>query len=157
MKTNAARILAQAGGHYDLREYPVGEEHLSAPEVAEAIGMPPEQVFKTLVLRGDRTGVLLAVIPGNAELDLKALASASGNKHVEMAPVKEITALTGYVRGGVSPLGTRKPYPVFLDETADLWDKISVSAGARGSQIILRPNDLARTVEAVRADIAKWV
>jgi len=157
MKTNAARILAQAGVHYDLREYPVGEEHLSAPEVAEAIGMPPEQVFKTLVLRGDRTGVLLAVIPGNAELDLKALASASGNKHVEMAPVKEITALTGYVRGGVSPLGTRKPYPVFLDETADLWDKISVSAGARGSQIILRPNDLARTVEAVRADIAKWV
>ena len=156
MKTNAARLLDQAGVHYDLREYSVGDDHLSAPEVAQAIGMPPEQVFKTLVLRGDRTGILLAVIPGNSELDLKALASASGNKHVEMAPVKEITTLTGYVRGGVSPLGTRKPYPVFLDETADLWDVISVSAGVRGCQIILPPNDLARTIEAVRAEIAKW-
>src|SRR5438270_11678950 len=129
MKTNAARLLDQAGIAYELREYPVASEHLSAPEVAEAIGMPPEQVFKTLVLRGDRTGVLLAVIPGNAELDLKALAAASGNKQVGLAPVKEITALTGYVRGGVSPLATRKPYLVFLDETADLWDVISVSAG----------------------------
>ncbi len=156
MKTNAARLLDQAGIRYELRDYPVGEDHMSAPEVAQAIGMPPEQVFKTLVLRGDRTGVLLAVIPGNAELDMKSLASASGNKHVELVPLKEITALTGYIRGGVSPLGTKKPYPVFLDETADLWDVISISAGARGSQILLPPADLARTVEAVRADIAKW-
>jgi len=156
MKTNAARILDQAGIRYELREYKVDDEHLSAPEVANAIGMPAEQVFKTLVLRGDRTGVLLAVIPANAELDLKALAAASGNKHVELAPLKEITTLTGYVRGGVSPLGTRKPYPTYLDETADIWDAISVSAGVRGCQIVVPPNDLARTVDAVRADIAKW-
>ena len=156
MKTNAARLLDQAGVRYELREYPAGEDHLSAPEVAAAIGMPPEQVFKTLVLRGDRTGVLLAVIPANAELDLKALASASGNKHVELAPLKDITALTGYIRGGVSPIGTRKPYPVFLDETADLWDLISVSAGVRGCQMVLPPGDLARVAAAERAEIARW-
>ena len=120
-KTNAARMLDRADVHYELREYTVDEEDLSAPHVAEAVGLPPEQVFKTLVVRGDRTGVLLACIPGNGELDLKALATASGNKRVELVPLKEVLGLTGYVRGGVSPVGTRKPYPVFLDETAELW------------------------------------
>ena len=138
IKTNAVRILERAGIAYDLREYAVDEDHLTAPHVAAAIGMPPEQVFKTLVVRGDRTGVLLACIPANSELDLKALAAASGNKKVEMAPLKEVLALTGYIRGGVSPVGTKKPYPVFLEETADLWDVIAVSAGIRGARCCWR-------------------
>ena len=154
-KTNAARILDSAGIHYELREYQVDENDLSAPHVAEAIGMPPEQVFKTLVARGDRTGVLLACIPANSELDLKALAAASGNKKVELVAVKEVLPLTGYIRGGVSPVGTRKPYPLYLDETADLWDIISVSAGLRGCQLVLAPGDLARVVEVQRCAIAK--
>jgi Cys-tRNA(Pro)/Cys-tRNA(Cys) deacylase len=154
-KTNAARLLDQAGVHYELREYPVDEADLSAPHVAAAVGLPPEQVFKTLVVRGDRVGVLLAVIPGDMELDLKALASASGNKKVELVPVKEVLGLTGYIRGGVSPVGTRKPYPVYLDETADLWDFIAVSAGMRGCQMLVAPEDLARVVEAQQCAIAK--
>jgi Cys-tRNA(Pro)/Cys-tRNA(Cys) deacylase len=155
MKTNAARILDRAGVAYELREYTVNESDLSAPHVAAAIGLPPEQVFKTLAVRGDRSGVLLASIPANTELDLKALAAASGNKKVEMAPLKEVLALTGYVRGGVSPVGAKKPYPVFLDESADLWDFISVSAGVRGCQMLLAPDDLARVVEVRRCAIAK--
>jgi Cys-tRNA(Pro)/Cys-tRNA(Cys) deacylase len=154
-KTNAARMLDRAGVRYDLREYAADENDLSAIHVAEAIGLPPEQVFKTLVVRGDRTGVLLAAIPGNAELDLKALAAASGNKKIEMVPVKEVLALTGYIRGGVSPVGTKKPYVVFLDETADLWDAISVSAGVRGCQMLVAPDDLARVVEVRRCAITK--
>jgi Cys-tRNA(Pro)/Cys-tRNA(Cys) deacylase len=154
-KTNAARMLDSAGIPYELREYQVDEDHLSAPHVAEAIGMPPEQVFKTLVARGDRGGVLLACIPANTELDLKALAAASGNKKVELVAMKEVLPLTGYIRGGVSPVGARKPYPVFLDETADLWDIIAVSAGIRGCQLLLAPDNLARVVEAQRCAIAK--
>jgi Cys-tRNA(Pro)/Cys-tRNA(Cys) deacylase len=155
-KTNAARLLDQAGVHYELRQYPVNEEDLSAPHVAQAIGMPPEQVFKTLVVRGDRTGVLLACIPGNSELNLRSLAAASGNKKVDLVPVKEVLGLTGYIRGGVSPIGTRKPYRLYLDETADLWDVISVSAGLRGTQMLLAPVDLARVVDAQRCDIAAF-
>src|SRR5690349_8748087 len=147
-KTNAVRILEAAGIHYELREYQVDEDDLSAPSVAAKIGMPPEQVFKTLVARGDRTGVLMACIPANAELDLKALAAASGNKKVELVPVKEVLGLTGYIRGGVSPVGTKKPYPLFLDETAGLWDVISVSAGLRGRQMLLAPADLTRITDA---------
>lgn len=139
--------------HYELRYYPVDEEHLSAPEVAQAIGMPSEQVFKTLVARGDRNGVLLACIPANTELDLKALAGASGNKKVELVAMKEVLGLTGYVRGGVSPVGTRKPYPLYLDETAELWEVISVSAGVRGCQMLLNPADLTRVVDAVSCPI----
>ena len=155
-KTNAARMLDSAGIHYELREYQVDENDLSAPHVAAAIGMPPEQVFKTLVARGDRTGVLLACIPANAELDLKALAAASGNKKVELVALKEVLALTGYIRGGVSPVGARKPYPVYLDETADLWDAVSVSAGLRGLQMLLAPADLARAADAQRCPIANF-
>ena len=152
-KTNAARILDAAGVTYELRDYAVDEEHMAAPEVAEAIGMAPEQVFKTLVARGDRSGVLLAVIPANTELDLKALAAASGNKKIDLVPVKEVLALTGYVRGGVSPVGTKRGYPVYLDETAILWDRIAVSAGVRGCQMVLAPADLARVSAAVLCDI----
>uniref|UniRef100_Q01VD6 Cys-tRNA(Pro)/Cys-tRNA(Cys) deacylase n=1 Tax=Solibacter usitatus (strain Ellin6076) TaxID=234267 RepID=Q01VD6_SOLUE len=155
-KTNAARILDAAGVYYELREYEVDENDLSAPHVAEMIGMPPEQVFKTLVARGDRGGVLMACIPANAELDLKALAAASGNKKVELVAVKEVLGLTGYIRGGVSPVGTKKPYPFFLDETADLWDVISVSAGMRGCQMILAPDGLARVTGAQRCAIARY-
>ncbi len=154
-KTNAARILDRLGVSYSLREYAVDESHLSATHVADAIGMPPEQVFKTLVARGDRTGVILACIPANAELDLKALAEASENKKVELVAVKEVLGLTGYIRGGVSPIGTKKPYPLFLEETADLWDIISVSAGVRGCQLLLAPADLARVAEAQLCDITK--
>ena len=153
-KTNAVRILETAGIHYELREYEVDEDDLSAPRVAEKIGMPPDQVFKTLVARGDRTGVIMACIPANTELDLKALAAASGNKKVELVPVKDVLGLTGYIRGGVSPVGTRKPYPFYLDETADLWDVISVSAGVRGCQMLLAPDDLIRITEGVRCAIA---
>jgi Cys-tRNA(Pro)/Cys-tRNA(Cys) deacylase len=155
VKTNAARILDASNIAYELREYEVDEDDLSAPHVAAKIGMPPGQVFKTLVARGDRNGVLLACIPADCELDLKALAAASGNKKVDLVPVKEVLGLTGYIRGGVSPVGTRKPYPFYLDETADLWDVISVSAGVRGCQMLLTPDDLARATEATRCPIAK--
>jgi len=154
-KTNAARILDLEKVRYELREYTVDENDLSAPGVADAIGMPPEQVFKTLVLRGDRSGVLLASIPANSELDLKLLAAASGDKKVELVAVKEVLALTGYVRGGVSPIGVRKPYPFFLDETAEIWDLVSVSAGVRGCQILLAPADLVRVTGARIANIAR--
>lgn len=155
-KTNAARILDREGIPYELREYEVDESDLSAPHVAAAIGMPPEQVFKTLVARGDRTGVLMAAIPANSELDLKSLAAASGNKKVELVAVKEVLALTGYIRGGVSPVGTRKPYPFYLDETIDLWDTIAVSAGIRGCQMLLTPDDLVRVTGGVRCAIASF-
>ncbi|HEX3876548.1 MAG TPA: Cys-tRNA(Pro) deacylase [Bryobacteraceae bacterium] len=154
-KTNAARILDAAGVRYELREYKVDHEHLSASEVAQAIGMPPEQVFKTLVARGDRNGVALAVIPANSELDLKGLASASGNKKIDLVPMKEVLALTGYVRGGVSPVGARKAYPLYLDETAILWDVIAVSAGVRGCQMLLSPEDLIRVTSAATCSIAR--
>lgn len=153
-KTNAIRILEAAGVRYELREYEVDESDLSAPRVAEKIGMPPEQVFKTLVARGDRSGVLLACIPAACELDLKGLASASGNKKVELVAVKEVLGLTGYIRGGVSPVGARKAYPLYLDETAELWDVISVSAGVRGQQMLVAPAELIRVTDARISGIA---
>lgn len=155
MKTNAARILDGLGIIYELREYKVDESDLSAESVAEKIGMPPEQVFKTLVVRGDKTGVLLACVPGAAELDLKALAAASGNKKMEMVPLKEVQPLTGYIRGGVSPVGAKKHYPVYLDETALIWSNISISAGIRGCQIVISPEDLLRAVSAKTCDIGR--
>lgn len=154
-KTNAARLLDRARLAYELRGYQVDEDDLSAPRVAAAIGLPPAQVFKTLVARGDQTGVLLAAIPGDAELDLKALAAASGNKKVELVPLKDVLPLTGYVRGGVSPLGTRKPYPVFLDASASAWPVISVSAGVRGLQMLLAPASLAQAAGASQHRIAR--
>lgn len=154
VKTNAARILDREGVHYELREYEVDESDLSAPHVAASIGMPAEQVFKTLVARGDRGGVLMACIPANAELDLKALAAASGNKKVELVTVKEVLGLTGYIRGGVSPVGSKKSYPVYIDETVELWDTIAVSAGVRGCQMVLAPDDLVRVTSAHRCAIA---
>ncbi|HTM47867.1 MAG TPA: Cys-tRNA(Pro) deacylase [Bryobacteraceae bacterium] len=152
-KTNAVRILESQGVAYETREYKVDAEDLSAPKVAEAIGLPAEQVFKTLVARGDKTGVLLACLPGSAELSLKALARASGNKTVELAAVKEIQNLTGYIRGGVSPVGAKKPYPVYLDDSAGNWPVIAVSAGVRGCQMLVAPGDLSRVAGATLAGI----
>lgn len=154
-KTNAARILDAANIPYELRAYQVDEDDLSAGRVAEKVGMPPEQVFKTLVARGERSGVLLAAIPANSELDLKAIAGASGNKKVELVAVKEVLGLTGYIRGGVSPIGGKKPYPFFIDETAILFNTISVSAGIRGCQLLLAPDDLVRITAGVYCAIAR--
>lgn len=153
MKTNAARILEQLGIDFSLREYLVDENDLSAVSVAGKIGLPPDQVFKTLVVRGDRTGILLAIVPGDSELDLKRLASVSGNKSVALVPLKEVQPLTGYIRGGVSPLGTRKRFPAFLDDSAEVWDELAVSAGIRGTQLLLAPADLIRATGAVVADL----
>src|ERR1700729_2254156 len=132
MKTNATRILDSLGIGYELREYAVDPDDLSAETVAAKIGLPTEQVFKTLVVRGDRGGVYLAVVPGNNEVDGKALARLTGDRKVELVPLKEVQPLTGYIRGGVTALGCKKDYPVTIDETAQLFDVISVSAGQRG-------------------------
>ncbi|MGE5323564.1 MAG: Cys-tRNA(Pro) deacylase [Actinomycetota bacterium] len=155
MKTNAARLLDTLGISYEVREYAVDPEDLAAESVAAKIGMPAEQVFKTLVARGDRSGPCFAVIPGNSELDLKALAAASGNRKIELVPLKEVQPLTGYIRGGVTVPGAKKAFPVYADETIELWDTISISAGMRGTQIILAPADYLRATAAVVADIAR--
>jgi Cys-tRNA(Pro)/Cys-tRNA(Cys) deacylase len=155
MKTNAARLLDSLGISYELRDYEVDPEDLAAESVARKIGLPPEQVFKTLVARGDRTGVLLAVVPGDMELDLKALARLSGDRKAEVVSLKEVQPLTGYVRGGVTALAGKKDYPVFVDETIELFDVISVSAGARGTQILLAPADYLRAVRGTVGTIAK--
>lgn len=146
MKTNAVRILDTLNIPYELREYDVDPNDLAAETVAEKIGMPSEQVFKTLVVRGDRTGILLAVIPGNTQLDLKALATLSGNRKVEPVPLKEVQPLTGYMRGGVTALACKKAYPVYVDELAAVFEVISVSAGIRGCQILLAPADYIRAI-----------
>jgi Cys-tRNA(Pro)/Cys-tRNA(Cys) deacylase len=146
MKTNAARILDGLKIPYELCTYEVDESDLSAQHVASKVNMPLGQVFKTLVARGDKTGVIMACIPGAAELDLKALASVSGNKKAEMVTLKEVQPLTGYVRGGVSPLGPKKRYPVFIDDSAANWPVIAVSAGVRGCQIIVAPDSLVQAV-----------
>jgi Cys-tRNA(Pro)/Cys-tRNA(Cys) deacylase len=130
-KTNAVRLLERLEVPFELRAYEVDPEDLAAESVARKIGLPPEQVFKTLMARGDKHGVCLAVVPGNYELDLKALARATGDKQTDTVPLKEVEPLTGYVRGGVTALACKKPYPVYLDETAQLFDVISISAGMR--------------------------
>ena len=154
-KTNAARHLDDLKIDYKLVEYEVDESDLSAESVTRKVGLPPEQVFKTLVARGDKTGVLMTCIPGNAELDLKAIAEASGNKKVEMVHVKEIQQLTGYIRGGVSPIGAKKRYPIFLDQSATSFPFISISAGARGSQIFISAGDLIKVLNIKISKIAR--
>jgi len=148
MKTNAARILEALGIGYELRDYEVDEEDLSAESVARKVGLPAEQVFKTLLCKGDRTGALFAIVPAGAELDFKALARMSGDRSVEMVPLREVQPLTGYIRGGVTVLGARKDFPAFADETLELFDLISVSAGIRGTQILMSPQDYLRATRA---------
>jgi len=155
VKTNAARLLDTLGIRYELRDYDVDPEDLSAETVAAKVGMPPEQVFKTLVARGDRTGVLMAVVPGNGELDLKALARLSGDRKVDTVPLKELQPLTGYIRGGVTALGGKKDYPVFVDETLELFDLVAVSAGVRGTQLVLAPADYLRVTKGKVGPISR--
>ena len=155
MKTNAARLLDRLGISYELREYEVDESDLRAERVARQIGLPREQVFKTLVVRGDRRGILLAVVPADSELDLRALARAADDRRVEMVPLKEVQPLTGYIRGGVTALACKKDYPVYIDETCELFDVISISAGVRGTQILLSPQDYLRVTQATAADLAR--
>jgi Cys-tRNA(Pro)/Cys-tRNA(Cys) deacylase len=155
VKTNAARLLDGLSINYELKEYEFDPEDLAAESVADKIGMPAAQVFKTLVARGDRNGVCMAVIPADTELDLKALAQAHGDRKVQLVALKEVQPLTGYIRGGVTALGAKKSYPVYLDETAEMFDVISVSAGIRGTQMLLAPADYIRATAAQLAAIGR--
>ena len=152
-KTNAVRLVQQAGIACREAFYDFDERDLSGTHAAQAIRMPQEQVFKTLVARGEKTGINVFCIPVCCELDLKKAAKAAGDKNMELVAVKELLGLTGYIRGGCSPVGMKKKYPTFLDETATLWDEIAVSAGARGHQMILPPQPLAELVGAEFVDI----
>jgi Cys-tRNA(Pro)/Cys-tRNA(Cys) deacylase len=154
-KTNACRALDALGVSYELRAYDFDESDLSAETVARKVGLPPPQVFKTLCVRADDQSILLAVLPGDQVLDLKALARAAGKKAVEPVALKELMTLTGYVRGGVTALACRKPYPVFVDESAVLFDVISVSAGQRGLQIFVHPERYVAAVAGHYAAIAR--
>lgn len=162
MKTNGARYLESLGIPFELREYEVDPEDLSAITVAKKIGMPPEQVFKTLLTTGGTGSYVFAVIPGDAELDFKKLARAAGLRKAEMVSLKDVQPLTGYIRGGVTIFGAKKNFPVYVDETVVLFDRISVSAGTRGTQLILKPEDYLRAAEALAVpvetvDLAKAV
>ena len=152
-KTNAVRLVQQAKIPCRESFYEFDEKDLNGNHAAAAIGMPPEQVFKTLVARGEKTGINVFCIPVCCELDLKKAAKAAGDKNMEMVGVKDLLALTGYIRGGCSPVGMKKKYPTYMDETCTLWDEIAVSAGARGHQMILPPENLANLVDAKLADI----
>ena len=153
-KTNAARLLDKAGIRYGLIPYEYDESDLAAAHVAESLGQPIEQVFKTLVLHGDRTGHIVCVVPGNGEVDLKALAKVSGNKKVEMIAMKDLLAVTGYIRGGCSPVGMKKRFPTFFHSSAMDFDLIYVSAGVRGLQLEIAPKDLISFVGGTVAEVA---
>ena len=154
-KTNAMRLLDAAEISYHTSEYAFDENDLSGVHAAEAIGLPPDQVFKTLVTRGDKTGPAVFCIPVHLELDLKKAAAVSGNKKLEMIHLKELLGLTGYVRGGCSPIGMKKKFPTFLDETAVLFDELAISAGIRGQQILIAPQALLDYTQALYADLTK--
>lgn len=153
--TNAMRLLKQAGIEFDTSQYEVDESDLSGVHAAEMLGVEADRVFKTLVARGDRKGISVFVIPVAEVLDLKKCAAATGDKKVELIHVKELLGLTGYVRGGCSPIGMKKRYPTYIDEIATLFDKIYVSAGMRGQQLILAPEDLRAYTDAAFADLTK--
>jgi Cys-tRNA(Pro)/Cys-tRNA(Cys) deacylase len=154
-KTNAARLLDAKGIAYELAEYEVDETDLSATTLAKKIGQDVEQIFKTLVLRGDKTGIFVCVVPGNMEVDLKKAAKISGNKSCAMVHQKELPGLTGYIRGGCSPLGMKKPYPIFIHETCQLFGQIFVSAGQRGLQLKINPEELIKVTGAEVCDVAE--
>lgn len=155
IKTNAMRLLDQARVPYRAAEYAYDEKDLNGLHAAEGIGMPPEQIFKTLVARGDKRGYLVFCIPVCCELDLKKAAKAAGDKKVELIHVKELLPLTGYIRGGCSPIGMKKPFPTFLDETAILHDEIGVSAGCRGCQLLLHPEAFLSYVNPSLCDLTE--
>jgi len=151
--TNALRLVRSLGIAADTLEYEWSEDDLSAVTAAGKLGLDPDRVFKTIVLRGPKAGPFMCVVPGSAEVDLRKAAKAAGDKSVQPLPLRELEPLTGYARGGCSPVGMKKPIPVFIDETATLWDTISVSAGTRGLQMLLSPADLARAASATFADL----
>lgn len=153
LKTNAARLLSQAKIEYRLVSYPVDEAHLDAVHVAESIGEDPDRVFKTLVLRGSRCGLIVCVIPAPCELDLKKVARVVGDKKVEMLAVRDLLGSTGYIRGGCSPIGMKKALPTYIDSTASLHSTIYVSAGVRGMQLEVAPADLIAFTRATTADL----
>ena len=152
-KTNAVRLLDTAKINYTLREYEVDEEDVSAEHVAHSIGIDPDLLYKTLVLKGTKDPYLVAIVPGSSHLDFKKLAKASGNKNCEMLPMKDLLQVTGYIRGGCSPVGMKKEFPTFIEEAAQLEEAISVSAGKRGLQVILQPTDLASMTNATFVDL----
>ncbi|MCJ7569430.1 MAG: Cys-tRNA(Pro) deacylase [Anaerolineales bacterium] len=156
-KTNAIRILEKTDISYEIREYDIDDSVLAAERVAEVLGFKPEQIFKTLILRGDRSGPMIALAPAGTEIDLRALALASGDKRVEMVPLREVRALTGYERGAVTPLGIQRSYPVFIDETVELWDRVGISGGSKGLEILLAPSDLLLVTDAKKVDFARSV
>jgi Cys-tRNA(Pro)/Cys-tRNA(Cys) deacylase len=152
-KTNALRLLDAAGISYEVREYPADEQDLSGLHGAELLGLPPEQVFKTLVLRGSSGAYVVCCIPAADELDLKKTALAAGEKKIDLIPLKDLQPLTGYIRGGCSPIGMKKRFPTYVDESADLFETISVSAGLRGVQILINPRDLLAFISAGTANL----
>lgn len=154
-KTNAARLLDRAGIAYNLIPYEFDESDLAASHVAQSLGEPIERVFKTLVLHGDKNGYLVCVVPGNTEVDLKALAKASSNKKTEMIPMKDLLGVTGYIRGGCSPIGMKKKYPTYIHSTALGFDSIFISAGVRGLQLQLSPSELVAFTNATVGDFAE--
>ncbi len=155
-KTNAARLLDTLGVWYEPLTYPVDLDDLAAESTAAKVGLPPEQVFKTLVVRGDRQGICLAVIPGNGRLDLKALAVLSGDRKLDTVPLKEVQPLTGYVRGGVTALACKKPYPVYVEEAIAVFDQVAVSGGQRGLLLRMAVDDYLRVTQATAGAIARF-
>lgn len=152
-KTNAIRLLEKHQISFTIHTFPWSEDHLGAAEAIEKLTVPKERIFKTLVTTGDKTGIVVAVIPGEGELDLKALAKVSGNKHVELLPIQDLLAATGYIRGGCSPIGMKKDYPTYFSSAAKDWDSMIVSAGKRGMQVELSPLDLKSVTNGEFADI----
>jgi len=152
-KTNAMRQLDAAKIPYEVKEYEVDENDLSGSHIADEIGLPHEIVFKTLVAKGDKTGPLVFCIPVDLEINLKKAAAITGNKSIEMVHVKDLLALTGYIRGGCSPIGMKKKFPTFVDETATLYERITVSAGMRGAQLLIKVNDLLPFIDAKCVDL----
>ena len=154
-KTNAMRLLTQAGIAYELKTYPVDEDDLSGVTVAAEVGLPAGQVYKTLVARGDKTGYLVCIIPVDREIDLKKLAQASGDKRVELIPTKDLLAVTGYIRGGCSPVGMKKKFPTFVESAVLAEPVVAVSAGVRGCQMLLAPTDLVAFTQAKLCEVCR--
>jgi Cys-tRNA(Pro)/Cys-tRNA(Cys) deacylase len=155
VKTNAVRLLDREGVRYELHTYAVDENDLAADRVAEKLGLAPETVFKTIITLGDATGPLFALVPAGTHLVPRLLAAASGNKRVEVAPLRDVLDLTGYIRGAVTPLAAKRAFPVFIDETVELWPTVGVSGGVRGLEVLLAPRDLVRVTSARLADFAR--
>lgn len=155
IKTNATRLLTAAGLPFHTKEYEVDENDLSGTHVASQLGLPPEQVFKTLVLKGEKVGYFVCCVPVNSEVDLKKAARAAGDKKAAMIPMRDLKEVTGYIRGGCSPIGMKKPFPIFLDETAILFDEIYLSAGQRGAQIVIAPDVLTEYLHLTQVDLVK--